>query len=53
VATIMLISMNFILPIVMLGRMTRFFGPNRSWKNGFAACKICFLPPSHFAFYFD
>jgi lactate permease len=38
--TIMSIPMNFILPIVMLGLMTRFFGPNRSWKNDFAAWKI-------------
>lgn len=33
--------MVFILPIFMLGFITRFFGPNRSWKDGFAAWKFC------------
>ncbi|MDR1946968.1 MAG: L-lactate permease [Desulfovibrio sp.] len=33
--------MAFILPIFMLGFITRFFGPNRSWSDGFAAWKFC------------
>jgi lactate permease len=33
--------MIFILPIFTLGFITRFFGPNRSWKEGFAAWKFC------------
>ena len=40
-ATLMHGPMIFILPIFMLGFMTRFFGPNRSWKEGFAAWKFC------------
>jgi lactate permease len=35
------IPMIIILPIVMLGFITRFFGVNRSWKEGFAAWKFC------------
>ncbi|MDR2503760.1 MAG: L-lactate permease, partial [Deltaproteobacteria bacterium] len=33
--------MAFILPIFMLGFITRFFGLNRSWSDGFAAWKFC------------
>ncbi|HKI81210.1 MAG TPA: L-lactate permease [Pseudodesulfovibrio sp.] len=40
-ATIMNIGMIFILPIFMLGFITRFFGPERSWKPGLAAWKFC------------
>jgi lactate permease len=40
-ATIMNISMIFLLPIFMLGFITRYFGPERSWKAGFAAWKFC------------
>lgn len=40
-ATIMHTPMAFILPIFMLGFITRFFGPNKSWKDGFAAWKFC------------
>lgn len=40
-ATLMHLPMIFILPVFMLGFMTRFFGPNRSWKEGFAAWKFC------------
>jgi lactate permease len=40
-ATIMHLGMIFILPIFMLGFITRFFGPERSWKPGFAAWKFC------------
>ncbi|KAB1443328.1 L-lactate permease [Pseudodesulfovibrio senegalensis] len=40
-ATVMNIGMIFILPIFMLGFITRFFGPERSWKPGLAAWKFC------------
>jgi lactate permease len=39
--TILHVPMIFILPIFMLGFITRFFGPNRSWADGFAAWKFC------------
>jgi lactate permease len=39
--TLMHGPMAFILPIFALGFITRFFGPNRSWKDGFAAWKFC------------
>ncbi|MDR1777389.1 MAG: L-lactate permease [Desulfovibrio sp.] len=39
--TLMHGPMAFILPIFTLGFITRFFGPNRSWKEGFAAWKFC------------
>lgn len=35
--------MLFILPIFMLGFMTRFFGKNQKWSEGFAAWKYCLL----------
>lgn len=35
--------MLFILPIFMLGFMTRFFGSNKKWSEGFAAWKYCVL----------
>lgn len=35
------LPMIIILPIFMLGFITRFFGPNRSWSDGFAAWKFC------------
>jgi lactate permease len=40
-ATLMHLGMIFILPIFMLGFITRFFGPERSWKPGLAAWKFC------------
>ncbi len=40
-ATVMHLAMIFILPVFMLGFMTRFFGPERSWKPGLAAWKFC------------
>jgi lactate permease len=40
-AVVMHGAMVFILPIFMLGFITRIFGPNRSWKDGFAAWKFC------------
>lgn len=39
--TTMHAPMAFILPIFILGFITRFFGPNRSWSDGFAAWKFC------------
>ncbi|HPX61179.1 MAG TPA: L-lactate permease [Deltaproteobacteria bacterium] len=33
--------MIFILPIFMLGFMTRFYGENKSWREGFAAWRFC------------
>ncbi|MDR0758944.1 MAG: L-lactate permease [Treponema sp.] len=39
--TIMHSPMAIIIPIFMLGFITRFFGPTRSWKDGFAAWKFC------------
>ncbi|MDR2819899.1 MAG: L-lactate permease [Desulfovibrio sp.] len=39
--TLMHGPMAFILPIFTLGFITRFFGPNRSWSDGFAAWKFC------------
>ncbi|MDR2200809.1 MAG: L-lactate permease [Puniceicoccales bacterium] len=41
VVALMHIPMIFFLPIFMLGFITRYFGPNRSWKDGFAAWKFC------------
>lgn len=35
--------MLFILPIFMLGFMTRFFGQNKKWSEGFAAWKYCLM----------
>ncbi len=40
-ATLLHLPMIFILPIFMLGFITRFFGPNRSWTDGFKAWKFC------------
>jgi lactate permease len=40
--------MIFILPIFMLGFITRFFGPKRKWADGFAAWKFCIF--ASFAF---
>lgn len=39
-STLMHLPMIFILPIFMLGFMTRFFGENRKWSEGFAAWKF-------------
>ncbi|SKA84902.1 lactate permease [Paucidesulfovibrio gracilis DSM 16080] len=40
-AVVLHAAMVFILPIFMLGFITRYFGPNRSWKDGFGAWKFC------------
>lgn len=47
--TLMHGAMIFILPIFMLGFMTRFFGKNKSWSEGFAAWKFCLLAGICFA----
>ncbi len=39
--TFMHTPMAFILPIFMLGFMTRFYGKNKSWAEGFACWKYC------------
>ncbi len=39
--TLMHLPMIFLLPVFMLGFISRFFGPNRSWAEGFAAWKFC------------
>ncbi len=50
-ATTMHGPMAIILPIFLLGFMTRFYGQNKSWSEGFAAWKyclfaaVCFLVP--------
>ncbi|MUM78062.1 L-lactate permease [Pseudodesulfovibrio sp. F-1] len=48
-ATLMHLSMIFILPIFMLGFITRYFGPERSWKPGLAAWKFCIFAAVSFA----
>jgi lactate permease len=40
-ATVLHAPMVMILPILMLGFMTRTFGPERSWKHGLRAWKFC------------
>ncbi|MDR1835694.1 MAG: L-lactate permease [Fusobacteriaceae bacterium] len=40
-ATLMHGAMIFILPVFMLGFITRFFGPKRKWSDGFGAWKFC------------
>ncbi|MDR1965717.1 MAG: L-lactate permease [Synergistaceae bacterium] len=47
--TLMQVPMAFILPIFMLGFITRFFGPNRSWRDGFAAWKFCLFAAISFS----
>ncbi len=50
-ATTMHGPMAVILPIFLLGFMTRYYGPNKSWKEGLSAWKycvfaaVCFLVP--------
>lgn len=41
--TLMHLPMLFLLPIGMLGFMTRYFGKNKSWKEGFAVWKYCLM----------
>ncbi len=39
--SLMHLGMIFILPIFMLGFLTRFYGQNKSWSEGFEAWKFC------------
>jgi len=48
-ASLMHLPMIFILPIFMLGFITRFFGPNRTWTDGFSAWKFCIFSAVSFA----
>lgn len=47
-ATVYNTPMIYILPIFMLGFITRYFGPNRSWKEGFGAWKFCVFASTAF-----
>jgi len=47
--TLLHVPMAFILPIFMLGFITRFFGPNRSWSEGFRAWKFCVFAATAFS----
>ncbi len=47
--TLMHGAMIFILPIFMLGFMTRFYGKNKSWAEGFAAWPYCIMAGLIFA----
>ena len=40
-SSVMHAPLAFILPIFMLGFLTRFYGENKSWKEGFALWKYC------------
>ncbi len=42
-STLMHTPMAFILPIFMLGFMTRIWGKNKSWAEGFAVWKYCLM----------
>jgi lactate permease len=46
--TLMHGPMIYILPIFALGFITRLFGPNRSWSEGFAAWKFCVFAATAF-----
>ncbi len=48
-AAIMHMGMIFILPIFLLGYITRFFGPARRWSDGFRAWKFCLFASISFA----
>jgi len=43
------LPMIYILPVFVLGFMTRYFGKNRTWKEGFAAWKFAFFGSTCFA----
>ncbi len=47
-ATTMHGPMAIILPIFLLGFMTRFYGQNKSWSEGFAAWKYCLFAAACF-----
>ncbi|WP_045213027.1 L-lactate permease [Desulfonatronovibrio magnus] len=43
------LPMIVILPVFMLGFITRYFGPSRSWAEGFAAWKFCLFAAASFS----
>lgn len=47
-ATVMHVPMIYILPLFMLGFMTRFFGENKSWSEGFGAWKFSLFASTAF-----
>lgn len=47
-STLMHLPMIFILPVFMLGFISRFYGPGRSWSEGFAAWKFCLFAAAAF-----
>ncbi|WP_320175027.1 L-lactate permease [Maridesulfovibrio sp.] len=47
-STVMHLPMIYILPIFMLGFMTRFFGENKSWSEGFGAWKFSLFASTAF-----
>ncbi len=48
-ATLLNLPMIFILPIFMCGFLTRYFGQNKSWTEGFGAWKFCVFASIAFA----
>jgi lactate permease len=46
--SLMHFGMIFILPIFMLGFLTRFYGQKKSWAEGFAAWKFCVFAAAAF-----
>lgn len=46
--SIMHLPMGYILPIFMLGFMTRYFGKNKSWSEGFRAWPYCIMASTCF-----
>ena len=48
-AAVMHLGMIFILPVFMLGFITRFFGASRRWSDGFRAWKFCIFAAVSFA----
>ena len=47
-STVMHVPMIYILPIFMLGFMTRFFGENKKWSEGFGAWKFSLFASTAF-----
>ncbi|MFI3271436.1 MAG: L-lactate permease [Pseudomonadota bacterium] len=47
--TLLNLPMIFILPIFMCGFLTRYFGQNKSWTEGFGAWKFCVFASIAFA----
>lgn len=47
-STLMHLPMIYILPIFMLGFMTKFFGQNKTWSEGFKAWKFCVFSSTAF-----